>query len=382
MSVDFYSFEMLTGRRLTPLPVSSGDWKLTTNADETISCVVPARAAVTAKLQIWSQTTLARTGLLVVVDDVPVAAGPLWKRSYAQGSDLSFTAGGLRSYWDKRLLLPASARAASIIGPDGDPDPAFDFAVSGVSMGTIAKRYIELAQLWPGAAIPLVLPADVAGTSSDTVKAIDLKKIRTLLDNLTQRENGVDIAFRPRWAADGLGIYWELQTGTDAQPRLGNPDPAFVQWTVGATKGGAFDLEVSEDGTGLADEVFVLGGKASDQVIVAHSRNLALPNNNYPLLQRADTGHTDIVEQTTAQTYADQSAYLGQFASSFWSMSVRAHEQGTPELGDYWLGDMATITVAAAEPILPAGNHYRRIASIAGDAEGQDYRIVFGEAVA
>lgn len=383
MSTDFYSFEMLTGRRLTPLPMSSGDWSVTANADESISCTVPARAAVTAKLQIWSQTALARTGLLAVVDGVPVAAGPLWKRSYEQGKELTFTAGGLRSYWERRLLLPASARTTSLLDPvTGDPDPAFDFDEQGLSMGTVAKRYIQLAQLWPDAAIPLVLPDDVAGAHGDTVKAIDLKKIRTLLDNITKRENGPDIAFRPRWAEDGLGIYWEMQTGTDTQPRLGNDDPSLISWVVGAPKGGAFDLSVEEDGTGLADEVFVLGGKANDSVIIAHSRNMTLPSNDYPLLQRADTGHTDITEQATAQSYADRGAYLGQFASSFFSMSVRAHEPRTPRLGDYWLGDMATVTVAKEEPILPAGDHIRRIASIAGDAKGDHYRIAFAEAVA
>lgn len=383
MSVDYYLFEMLTGQRLTPLPVSKGPWSLKTNADESISCTVPARSAIAAKLRVWEASTLARNGLLVVVDNVPIAAGPIWKRSYKQGGDIELVAGGLRSYWERRLLLPVAARTIPLVDANGDPVTSLDFAASNLSPGTIAKRYIELVTLWPDGNIPLVLPADEAGTASDTVAAIDLKTVRKLLDNLTQRQNGPDIAFPPRWSGDGLGIYWEMQTGTNANPRLGNTDASLISWTIGAAKGGAFELEVSEDGTGLASEVFGMGGGSVDRAIASRSFNPTLTDDGFPLLQAADTGHSDVRLQATMQEYTDQRANLGQYASSFWSMKVRAHEKGTPRLGTgYWVGDMATLIVDPAEPVIPAGPYQRRIASISGDANGEEYSIVFAEDVA
>lgn len=381
MTTDFYAFEMLTGRRLTPLPVSKGSWSLKTNADETLSCSIPARSLVTRKLQIWPTTTLARNGLLVVVDGLPVAAGPLWKRSYKQGGNIELIAGGLRSYWERRILLPVAARTTPLVNSAGDPNSALNFAVSNVSAGTIAKRYVELVRAWPGGNIPMVLPPDVAGTSSDTVAAIDLKTVRKLLDNLTARENGIDIAFVPRWAEDGLGIYWEMQVGTDANPRLGNADPSLVGWTVGATGGGAFGLSVSEDATSMAEEVWTVGGGSSDKVITSRARNTYLADQGFPLMQSADTGHTDIKVQATADSYSAQGANLGRYSTSFVSMSVRAREKKTPKLGDFWLGDMATITVAKGEPVLPPGNMYRRIAGISGDEVGDKYDLTFAESV-
>lgn len=382
MSTDFYSFEMLTGKRLTPLPVSKGDWKLTTNADETITCSIPARAAVTSRLQVWESTALARHGLLAVVDGMPVAAGPIWKRSYAQGGMIDLTAGGLRSYWERRLLLPVAARTTPLVDVNGDPTTALDTVVTGVSYGTMIKRWIELAQLWPGGNIPMVLPADEAGTRSKTVAAIDLKTIRKLIDDVQGLEAGPDVAFVPRWAEDGLGIYWEMQTGTNAQPRLGNVDASLVKWTVGAPVGGAFNLKVDEDGTALAEEAFSLGGSSADKVIAARGYNAKLASEGYPLMQVADTDHGTVKVQATMQSYADQAAYLGQFAASFWTMSVRAKEKGTPRLGDFWLGDMATITVDKNEPVLPPGDVERRIASIGGNQDGQHYDLVFAEGIA
>lgn len=387
MGVDFYAFEMLTGRRLVPLPVSSGSWKIATNADDQMSCSIPARAAVTAKLDVWGMTSLARTGLLVVVDDQPVAAGPIWKRKYGQGKNIDLTAGGIRSYWERRLLLPVGARTNSLVDANGDPVAAYDTNLSGLSYGTIAKRYIELAALWPGGSVPVMLPPDEVlpvghGGYERNVAAIDLKKIRGLIDNLSNVENGPDIAFRPRWSPDGLGIYWEMQHGTVTQPRLGNTDPSLISWHIGAPVGGAFDLEVEEDGTELAEEVFSAGGRSNDRVLIARGRDTTLANNGYPLLQAADTAHSDVTEQATMQSYANRGAALGKYASSFWKMSVRAHEKGTPPLGDYWVGDMANLVVDKREPVLPEGTFPRRIASISGDATGESYALAFAEAIA
>lgn len=381
MTTDFYSYDMLTGRRITPLPVSKGSWTITIGADPKMSCSIPAQSAVAAKLKIWDHTTLASSGLLVVVDGVPVAAGPIWKRRYTQGKDIDLTAGGLRSYWERRLLLPVAARDNPLIDEEGDPVTAYDFAASNLSPGTIAKRYLELIELWPGGAVPLALPADEVGTTSDTVKAIDLKKVRTLIDNLSQR-TGTDFDFRPRWDEDGLGIYHEMLTGTVANPRLGNTDPDLVKWTVGATRGGAFNFVTDEDGTKLAEEVFFSGGSGADKVVMAHARNAALADRGFPLLQVADTGHSDVTEQETADEYATEAARRGQYPASFWSMSVRANERGTPKLGDFWIGDMSTITIDRREPVLPAGDFERRIVEISGDASGHAYDLTFAEATA
>uniref|UniRef100_UPI0034E93D91 hypothetical protein n=1 Tax=Enterococcus faecium TaxID=1352 RepID=UPI0034E93D91 len=203
----------------------------------------------------------------------------------------------------------------------------------------------------PGGAIPMRLPADEAGPYVRNVAAIDIKKVRALIDALSNVENGPDISFRPRWSPDGLGIYWEMTHGSVAKPRLGNDDPSLIGWTVGAASGGAFDLEVEEDGTNLAEEVFAAGGRSDDRVLIARGRDTTLHDAGFPLMQAADTAHSDVVVQTTMQSYANRGAALGKYPSSFWKMKVRAHEKGTIPLGDYWLGDVATVTVDKTEPV-------------------------------
>lgn len=377
MATEFFAFEMLTGQRLTPLPVDSGDWRIGVNADDSTSCTIKADSVDAKLTYAWEASQLARNGLLVVVDNVPVAAGPIWKRSFSNG-EISLTGGGLRSYWDRRVLLPVAARSQPLVNPDGSPNTGLDTNLSGLSYGTIAKRYIQLARLWPGGAIPMQLPADELGSYERNVAGIELKKLRGLIDNLTKVENGPDIEFRPRWNVEGSSIYWEMRHGSVSHPRLGNDDPSLISWSTGG-ESGAFDLSIDEDATGMAEEVFAVGGRSADRVIASSARSTKLYDDGYPLLQGVDTSHSSVSEQTTMDGYAAEGARLGGFSASMWSMSVRSNE-GLP-LGDYWIGDTARIDVAD-HMVLADGAYTRRIAQISGDAEGDSFQIVFAEALA
>jgi hypothetical protein len=378
------TFEMLTGRNITPLPVTSGSWSMVTNADESITCSVPARDPSVRRLRVWEATTLARNGLLAEVDGMPVAAGPIWKRKYdADAGTINLTAGGLRSYWNRRVLVPVDAIGTPLIDPvTGDPNPALNIDITGASYGTIAKKWVELVRLWPGGNIPMTFPADEVGTRTKPVAAIDLKMLGKLIADLSNLERGPDFAFRPRRSLDGLGIYWEMQHGSEANPRLGSTDAANTRWVVGGRAGGAFGLVVDEDGTGINSAAWVSGGGSSDRVIIARAESDVLAAEGFPRLDTVDAGHSDIKLEATAQSYANQHVALGRYAASFWSMKVRAREKGSPRLGDYWLGDMATVTVHRDELVLPPGDRVRRIAAIKGDLADAAYDLTFAEAIA
>lgn len=383
MPCDLYAFDMLSGRRLVPLPAASGSWSITLNNDDTIDCTIDAAARDTTDLDVWGTTQVGRTGLLAVVDDQPVAAGPIWKRRYSQGGNIELGAGGLRSYWDRRIVLPLASRNMPLIDPaTGLPNVAYDINLSGLSYGTIAKRWIQTVRAWPNGAIPMTFPADELGPYERNLAAVDLKKLGALLDDIGKVLNGPDITFRPRWSSDGLGIYWEMTHGTVANPRLGSVDPSLIQWTAGAPMGGAFGLEVDEDGTAMAAEVYAAAGRSSDSAMIERGYDGTLDGAGFPLLQSVDSSHSSVQERPTLQGYANEGARSGKYAASFWAMKVRAREAGTPKLGDYWTGDMARITIDPAEPVLTPGTYDRRIAKIAGDLIDESYALTFAEATA
>lgn len=389
MALDIYAFEMLTGQRLTPLPASKKAWKVAVNADESITCTIPADDEGVKRLRIWESTVLARNGLLAVVDGVPVAAGPIWKRRFDEDEKvIELTAGGLRSYFARRVLLPVAARTTPLVKADGFPDASLDVVVNGLSIGTKAKKWVQLSRAWPGGAIPMTFPqADepVPG-ATDTVKAIDLKSLGSLIGDLSNVLNGPDIEFRVRFNEDQSGILWEMRYGTATQPRLGSTDSAATEWSYGAPEASAYGLSIDEDASEVASQAWASGGNGSDQVLIARSELSKLPTAGFPLLESTNTGNSSIVRQANVQDKADQDAYLGQFVASFWSMKVRSKPfmvggvARGPRFGDYWVGDLATVSIDKRNLFgLPGGKTIRRIASISGDEQNDDYDIAFGE---
>lgn len=392
MTLDIYAFEMLTGQRLTPLPASKKSWKVAVNADETITCTIPADDPGVKKLRIWESTVLARNGLLAVADGIPVAAGPIWKRRFNEDEGvIELTAGGLRSYFNRRVLLPVAARTTPLVKSDGYPDTSLDVVVNGVSPGTKAKRWVQLSRAWPGGAIPMTFPQadELVADATDTVKAIDLKHLGSLLGDLANVIGGPDIEFRVRYNADQSGILWEMRYGTVATPRLGSTDAAATEWSYGAPAATAYGLSIDEDASEVASQAWASGGNGNDVVLIARAELPKLPAAGFPLLESTNTGNSSVVLQSNIQAKADQDAYLGQYVASFWSMKVRSRASVVngiargPLLGDYWVGDLATIGIDKSNPFgLPPGKTVRRIASISGDEQNDDYDIAFGEVLA
>lgn len=380
MATSIYAFEMSSGQKLAPLPVSSGDWSVTANAADEVKAEVRIDTAVARKLQAVPQTDMQRVGLVAIVDNVPRAAGPILKRSLKAGV-LSLTAGGFLSYLERRPCIPIAARETSLVDENGDPRASLDIVATDLSLGSIGRRYVEVIAEYPGTP-PVVLPRPVAGTHDRTVKAIDGDDVASLLADLSDVEGGPDFAFVPRWSQDQLGIEWVMQHGSASRPRLGNPDASLIQWGYGAAGGALFDLEVEEEAGDMASEAWAIGGGSDDRVLAARSYDPTLLDAGYPLLQVIDSGNDSVTRQGTMQSKANQLTRLGRTPASFWKVSVRAGMTGQPGLGDYWLGDLVTVTVGGDSPYPLPGNYERRIAKIAGKVGQHHHDLTFAEALA
>lgn len=382
--LEVFAFETLTGQRLTPLPVSSASWSAKTNADESISCTVDGMSVEAQRLRVWEATTPGRIALAAVVDGRPMVAGPIWKRGLSDDGQISLTAGGLRTWLARRTVLPLAARTTALIDANGDPVTSLDtvyVAADRLSLGTIAKRYVELVRTWPAGDLPIVLPPDVltaVGAGHERrVTAVDYKDARSLIDALSEVVGGPDIEFRAAWASVGVGLQWVMATGSPTQPRLGNPDPTLLRFPLSRT-----DLPtISEDATALASESWGAGGGQSDRVITARGYDSTLIDAGFPLLQTSSKGHNNVTVAATLQGYVDQDVALGKHPVSGWTLNVPARQRGVPIVGsDYWIGDLVTLSVPKGHPIFPSGaDVVRRISAIEGDADDGRYSLTFAE---
>src|SRR5690606_16860233 len=183
----------------------------------------------------------ARCFLAVVEGDRVLEAGPIWSHSSnADTRRLTIRAAGLGSLWDHRVVMKVLAT--------GENPAETSLSWSGLSLATIAKRLVQTAMAHAGGALPLDLPADVAGTDERTYPGYELASLGQRLEELMGVIDGPDIAFRPYLAEDRLGIRWRMVTG---DPLLTQPGADWT-WDTSTVHGATTGLSIDRDATGLA----------------------------------------------------------------------------------------------------------------------------------
>jgi len=368
--------DLRTGRRLLDLPFETLDWSLIRNAAGTIRVTIPISSRLVQKLGLGNATTEAKTFLCVVENDVPLEAGPIWRRVYNEPTrKLELTAGGLWTYFDHRQIIPLLTASQPVIDPSTGESAAYaNTDLVGWSYGTIAKKLLQQSEQWTGGNLPIVYAADEAGTYERHYLGANLRKIGDELRALVDLVDGVDIRFLPRRTADRLGIEWVLQTGTIAAPEI--HAAAVNVWDYSVARPSIRNLRVESDASSMAGQAWASGGRQDGVAVIERARNTALINAGYPLLEAVDSAHADASESATLAAYAANAVRLGAAPENAWSFEVKAVD--VPRVGSYLPGDYADIKIAG-DPWIPDGTYRREIATISGDQAGKWVKVVTEE---
>ena len=238
---------------------------------------------------------------------------------------------------------------------------------TGISLGTQAKRLVELAQTHAGGTLPIVLPADEAGTSERTYKGHELATVAARLDELSGVIGGPDIAFEPRLTADRLGVEWIMRVGTTTDPLLHQPGDDHV-WDMRVPRGGVSGVSVRRDASGLASRAWLTGAGSDEALLMDAAADSTLTDAGFPLLETS-VARSTVGDQATLNQWAQGVLTSKSRPWMTWSFTVDAASH--PTLGRYRAGDWARIWLPTDHPylglILPAGYHRARILSISGD---------------
>ena len=380
-----------TGRRILNVPVMQGPWDDRLGAAETVSVTVDMNDPDVQALDLRNSGTPAMSALHVVEDGVIMAGGPVWVRSYDRDK-ATFTLGaaGWASLFDHRLILPL---LAATIGDDRwivpDPDdptktianPLLATTISGVSLGTIAKRLVQQALTWTGGDLPIVFQGDELADHTRTYDGVDFKRVREALDQLSKVENSPEINFQPRFTADRLGVEVLFQTGTVAQPLI--TSTAVLSWNVTAPESPISNLKIDEDASGMGSLAWQTGGRKADTVLVARSYDSTLVDSGFPLLELTDTSHSSVEIQSTLDTYAKADTASGKRSTEVWSFTAKARpvdqfgKPAGPFVGQYQVGDFVDLIFdAGGDPYLPEGGQFRqRIVGLSGNEKGVDINV-------
>ena len=394
--------EVRTGRRIAQIPVSGASWSAAHRGTGSIDVDIPLAAAEFKALElswfgglypgdsvfpgpttypeeatpVWrpgqglrpeflSAIQPARTFMAALEGDSVLAAGPIWAHDYdyATGSLKVKAAGSIASVFDHRLVM----------GVIADPTLAAQWTVTypALSLGTIAKRLIQLLMSHTGGNLPIVLPADEAGPADEdhtrTYKGFELATVQSRLDQLMGVINGPDIRFDPRLTADRMGIEWEMRVGTEAEPMVFQAGGDHV-WDFRVPRGGVSGLSVHRDAGGLASRSWATGSGTDEALLMARTDDPTLVDGGFPLLEVSEARST-VEIQSTLNSHALAGLAPASAPWMTFSASVRADQ--SPLLGTYRVGDFAKVWVPKTHPylslLLPAGFHRARIVSISGD---------------
>jgi len=359
MPVAWLVGELRTGRVTNRLPLVDGTCTDTLDDAGTLSGAVPLADPAVAALRVRNLTEPGRTFLAAAwvnaagEEEAILGAGPIWARSYDDTTrTLRLGAAGIWSYYDHRKILP-------VLAPG---ETAGDVAVttSGVTLGTIAKKLVELAHTHTGGALPVVVPADVPGDETRTYAGYELTWIGAELRALTDIDGGPEIAFTPRRSTtDPRNIEWVMRTGDTTNPLL---TQAGADWTwdnsvPGSTVTG---ISVDEDGTKVATRAWAPGYGSGESRLIGQADDGTLAA--WPLLETEDTARDSVEDQATLNAYATALAVRSRAATESWTVTVK--HGGYPTPGMYRPGDWARIVVPATHPYLEPGPQRGRITSI------------------
>jgi hypothetical protein len=400
--------EVRTGRRIATIPVSNATWSVAHRGTGTIDVDIPLNAAEFRKLEriihgqypsgslfpgpttfptteaaVWragqglrpeflTAIEPARTFMAVLEGDNVLESGPIWAHDYDFATGvLKVKASGWRSIFDHRMVM------AAIAGTDW---AQWTVTYSGISLGTQAKRLIELLMSHTGGNLPIVLPDDeTAADDADhtrTLKGFELATVASRLDQLQGVINGPDIAFEGRLTADRMGIEVLMRVGTEAQPLLFQAGGDHV-FDTRVPRGGVSGLSVHRDAGGLASRSWATGSGMDKALLMARADDPTLTDGGFPLLEVAEARST-VEVQSTLDSWAAGNLAAAAAPWMTWSATVRADM--SPLLGTYRPGDFAKVWVPKSHPylslLLPAGFHRARIVNMAGGL-GPDVTLTF-----
>lgn len=392
--------EVRTGRRITQIPVSDASWSMVHRGDGEIRIEVPLDAQdfarhereiigqfpgpnlwpspetyPTSSFAVWrpgdglrpefmAALQPGRCFLAVLEGDTVLEAGPIWSWDYEYGGALKVNARGMWSLLEHRFVLADLADAWA------------EWAVTytSLSLGTIAKRVVQLAETAPGGDLPIVYQADEAGVHERTYNGYDLATVRERVEQLMSVEGGPDVAFIPRLTADRMGIEWVMRTGTNAEPLFYQAGGDWV-FDSRVPRGGVAGLSVKRDATRLAQRSYATGAGMQTALLMARATDTSLINAGFPLMETREARSS--VEDASALW---QVAAANQAASArpwtTWRLEVQAHptaDNGAPagpQLGQYRPGDFVRVWVADDHPLLSlmlrAGFYRARILNVSG----------------
>jgi hypothetical protein len=373
MGVTYGVADFITGRHIADLPVMTGaSWSRTLNKADAVTCRLDVRDDDIRDLDIRSITSPKKMVLFARTDDdTTLAWGVISGRDWNDTEKtLGLRASGGLQYFNQRIIAPLAAKTEPLVLTNGKPNTALDTVYTNRSLASVARSLVEQAVAWPGSPA-FTLPAVGTGDQDRTYKLLDFKTVGAALTDLTNLEDGVDIAFDARRydGPNGPALEYIMRIGN---PYLGVD---VGSWPVGGPASPVTGLTVDDEGADIATSGWMTGGKSDSKVVASRRFNdTLLTRGGYPPLDLVDTSRNSVSSQRTLDGYNGEnlSHADGPYRSLSFSLSTGETALG---LGGFGPGDWVTLDVAAGNYYITPGEIRVRVMAVSGDETSDTIKV-------
>jgi hypothetical protein len=248
------------------------------------------------------------------------------------------------SLWRKRIM-------AGTVADGMQSGPALVF--NNVTLPTLVKQAFYNGQ--NDAArfnVPIVLPADVAGTQSRKYDPWELPTVASVVEDLMSTEGGPDIDLFPRWRDDG-SLEWFL--------RMGDLTEGAWSWDVSAPLSRVSGFKMRKSGDNMANRIIAVG-EGSEKKMLLSVQDGSATSSFLPL----DVVKSYKDEKVQANLEARARADLAACSKPTEQVSMDV------EMGDNFTADMlrlgGTVTWRLQDdPFLGTGGRTARLIEFSGD---------------
>jgi hypothetical protein len=272
-------------------------------------------------------------GILLTWDNIPIMAGPLVSLPTEYRRTVHLDYRGIRAIFGKRILVKEHT--------DWSTFRSSYLEWGAMSLGTIAKKVVQSAQLKTGGALPIAYPLPDQSAPNDDehyriFKGFDVQNniVDEVLTKLANDSRGPDIMFRPRKINDSQ-LIWDMWHGRENDPTI--PQSHSPIWDTTSQDGSVSDdLQVIRTGAHMTHRVFSVGAGMDKDTMIHMEQDLSPIRSGYPLLETA------IAAGNSEQASVVQGIARGSLAANLHplvevTMTVRA--DGNYPLGTFWSGD-------------------------------------------
>lgn len=236
---------------------------------------------------------------------------------------------------------------------------------SNLTYGTLVNRAITTAQNGgAGYGLPIVVPGDDAGVHSMTLYGYHMPLASELIEDITAKEMGPDVSFRPRWTASGSVEFVRTSSPFDSS------NYQVYDFHAGAPESGITGLQWKVDAAKVTNRLFALGEGSEKNMLV---EPVSDPYSPYLALERS-VSFKDQSDRGALRSRALEELATANSPTVQVSMDIPA--DGFPNVSQLRLNSLIR-WIVTDDPYFEAGWKTGRVIEFSGDTTSNKVHLEF-----